>query len=300
MPELKTVRLDDMVIPEIRVSSVLNEEQRALLQSTIKEVGVIQDIVVRPLPNEKFEVIAGKSRLEQLRALGFKEVQVKVVGADEKLARIMNIIENVARGSYDYISISRQIRELKKLGTSLEELERIFPWKRRWIEFIEELQDLPDDVTMAISEKTITPTHVMLAANLPTPHETHDGLRTAINLRWDTGTFKTYVQNRVEQIEKAHSEAAAKGVEPEIPMPVPQELIQYLMCNVCGYKKPRQEISMQYICEECRELAKYISDVLGPDVDHKNVVYAAMQAYFSTMAPKSYPTTETKDVASQG
>ena len=300
MADFKTVSLDALVVPEIRVSSILNEEQRALLQSTIKEVGVIQDIVVRPLPDEKFEVIAGKSRLEQLKVLGFKEIQVKVVGADEKLARIMNIIENVARGSFDYISISRQIRELKKLGTTDKELERIFPWQRRWIQFIEGLQDLPDDVTTAISEKTITPTHVMLAVNLPPPHETHDGLRPAINLRWDTGTFKTYVQNRVEQIERARQAAAVKGVEPEIPMPVPQELIQYLMCNVCGYKKPRQKISMQYLCEDCRDLAKYVSDVLGPDVDHKAVVYAALQGYFSTRPPGPGPGPEPISAASQG
>jgi len=146
MPELRTIPIDKIRIPDIRVSSILNDEQKAFLSSTIREIGVIQDPVVRALPDGSYEVIAGKSRIQELAAQGVTEVQCKVIEADDKTSLIMNIIENVARGSYDYISISRAIRKLRELGATYEELEKVFPWKRRWIEFIEQLQDLPDDV----------------------------------------------------------------------------------------------------------------------------------------------------------
>jgi len=245
MAELKVVELDKIRVPEIRVSSTLDDEQRALLSSTIKEIGVIQDIVVREVGEGEYELVAGKSRLEELKTLGFERTQVKVIDAGEKLARIMNIIENVARGQFDYISIARQIRELRKLGTTQEELERVFPWQKRWIQFIEDLQDLPGDVTEAIASRKITPTHVQLALDLTTPYEVHDGLRTAINLGWDTGTFRTFVQNRIEQLERAKAEAAAKGVEPEIPPAVPEQLIRYKQCLLCGYKKPAEQVTVQ-------------------------------------------------------
>jgi len=60
MPELKVVRLNKIRIPEVRVSSILDEEQKALLASTIREVGVVQDIVVRDLGQGEFELVAGK------------------------------------------------------------------------------------------------------------------------------------------------------------------------------------------------------------------------------------------------
>jgi len=211
---------------------------------------------------------------------------VKVIMADEKLGLIMNIIENVARGSYEYVSVARSIRRLKTLGASEEELERIFPWSRRWIQFIEQLQDLPDDVVQAIAEKKLTPTHVQLALNLPTPYEVHDGLKTAVNLGWDTGTFKTYVQNRVEQIERARREAASKGQEPEIPPADAVQLVQYQQCLLCGFKKPRKQITTQIVCEPCADLVRYITSQLGPAEDAIKTIYAALQAYYGRPQPR--------------
>ena len=201
----------------------------------------------------------------------------------------MNIVENVARGSYDYISIAQTIRKLRELGATPEELERIFPWKKRWIQFIEDLQDLPEDVAEAIANRRITPTHVMLAANLPTPYEVHDGLKTAINLGWDTGTFKTFVQNRVEQIARAKQKAAAEGVEPEIPPAVPEQLIRYKQCLLCGYKKPAEQVTVQLVCQGCVDLIGYITHLEGPPEDAKQTIYAALQAYYGAVEKRRLP-----------
>ena len=285
MPELKTVKISDIRVPEVRVSSILDPEQKALMASTIREVGVVQDPVVRALPDGSFEIIAGKSRISELAAQGKTEVQVKVLETDEKTSLIMNIIENVARGSYDYISIAKSIRKLRSLGASTEELEKIFPWRARWIEFLEQLQDLPDDVTAAITARKITPTHVQVALNLPTPEEVHSGLRTAINLSWDTGTFKIFVQNRLEQIERAHQEAQSKGQPVEIPAAIPEQLIKYKQCLLCGYQKPAEKVTLQFACEDCINLVKYIVSLEGPPEKAIYAIYIAMAAYYGQPQP---------------
>jgi ParB/RepB/Spo0J family partition protein len=261
MPEIE---IDKIKIPDVRVSSVLTEEQKALLASTIKEVGVVQDPVVRDLGDGTFELLAGRSRLQALVDQGAKTVTVKVLTVDEKTGLLMNIIENVARGSYEYISVARAIRKMLKLGSTYEELEKVFPWRARWIEFIEGLQDLPDDVVQAIHDKTITPSHVQIALNLPTPEEIHSGLQTAYRLGWDTGTFKTFVQNRVEEIKRAKAKAAEQGTEPVIPTANPEQLTRYHQCLACGYKKPVEKVTVQMVCEDCMKLIKYITSQVGP------------------------------------
>ncbi|RLE63567.1 MAG: hypothetical protein DRJ38_07270 [Thermoprotei archaeon] len=300
MPELRTIPIDKIKIPDVRVSSILNDEQKAFLSSTIREIGVIQDPVVRALPDGSYEVIAGKSRIQELAAQGAAEVQCKVIEADEKTSLLMNIVENIARGSYDYISISRAIRKLRELGTSYEELEKVFPWKKRWIEFIEQLQDLPDDVVEALRTKKITPTHVQVALALPTPYEVHDALRSAVNLGWSSSVLKTFVENRLEQIQRAKMEAAAKGVEPVIPKANPQELVQYKQCLVCGYKKPADQVTVQLICEDCLNIARYVAANLGSSPDTLNTIYAALQAYFGP--PQGYQRLpeKSREVSSQG
>lgn len=280
MPELKTIKIADIRVPDVRVSSILDAEQKALMASTIREVGVVQDPVVRVLPDGSYEIIAGKSRISELATQGKTEVQVKVLETDEKTSLIMNIIENVARGSYDYISIAKSIRKLRSLGASTEELEKVFPWKKRWIEFLEQLQDLPDDVVKAITERKITPTHVQVALNLPTPSEVHSGLRTAISLGWDTGTLKVFVQNRIEQLERARAEAQSQGRPMEIPPAVPEQLIKYKQCLLCGYQKPAEKVTLQFACEDCINLVKYVVALEGPPEQAIYAIYNAMAAYY--------------------
>ena len=279
MAELKILKFENVKIPDIRVSSIHTEEERALIASTVKQIGLVQDMVVRSLPDGNFGLISGRARLEELHKAGRTEYQFKVLEADDKMALIMNIIENVARGSYDYVSVSKAINQLLKTGSTLAELEKIFPWKKRWISFLSGLQDLPVDVVQGLTEKTITPTHVQLALNLPTPSEVHSGLRTAITHGWDTGTFRVFVDNRVRQLAQAKQKAVDLGVEPEIPPLMPAELIKYRQCLVCGYQKDAAEVNVQLVCSGCVKLTKYITSQLGPPEEAINTIFAALQAY---------------------
>lgn len=279
MAELKVLKFENIRIPDIRVSSIHTSEERALIASTVREIGLVQDMVARPLPDGNFGLISGKGRLEELKAAGHTEYMFKVLEADDKRALIMNIVENMARGSYDYVSVSKAINKLLKTGSTLEELEKIFPWKRRWISFLAGLQDLPDDVVQGLQEKKVTPTHVQLALNLPTPQEVHSGLRTAMTHGWDTGTFRVFCDNRVRQLAQAKETAAAAGVEPEIPPAMPAELIKYRQCLGCGYQKDAAEVNVQLVCGGCMKLTKYITSQLGPPEEAINTIFAALQAY---------------------
>ena len=300
MAELKTVELSKIQIPDVRVSSVLTDEQRALISSTIKEIGLVQDIVVRDLGDGSFGLVAGKSRLEELIKLGVTEREVKVISADEKLALIMNITENVARGSYEYVSVSRAIRKLLKLGSSWEDLEKIFPWRRRWIEFIEGLQDLPEDVQEGLRTKRLTPTHVQIAVNLPTPVEVHDGLRTAMTHGWDTGTFGIFVENRVAQIKVARAKAEQQGVAVEIPVASPAELIKYKMCLTCGYKVEASKITTQLVCEGCVKLISYVCGQVGPPEKAIKTVFSALKLYYGLRPSVDVDPPETREASSPG
>jgi len=286
LPEIKTVPVESIRIPEVRVSSVHTPEQRAFLASTIKEIGVISEPVVRVLPGGEYELVAGKGRIEELIAQGHTEVTVKVLEADEKMALIMNVTENVARGGYDYISISRAIRRLRDLGATDVELAKTFPWSLRWIRFLESLQDLPDDVMEGISSGSLSPTHVQEALKLPTPSEVHDGLRTVMRLTWDTGTFKTFVKNRLEQIDHARAEAVQYGRPLDIPSSDPIQLTQYGQCLLCGYKVPRNKLSNQIVCEGCQQLNKYVTSQLGEPEKAVAIIYKALELYFGVQTAR--------------
>ena len=69
------------------------------LASSIRERGVIQPIIVRPVPNlpDAFEIIAGERRWRAAQRAGLHELPVVVVEADDRTALELAIIENIQR-----------------------------------------------------------------------------------------------------------------------------------------------------------------------------------------------------------
>ncbi len=67
------------------------------LAESISEYGVIQPITVRKLDSGYYQIIAGERRWRAARLAGLKEVPVRVVEADDKLATEMALVENLQR-----------------------------------------------------------------------------------------------------------------------------------------------------------------------------------------------------------
>ena len=67
------------------------------LAASIREYGLIQPITVRPLDKGYYQIIAGERRWRAARAAGLKEVPVRILEADDKLAMELALVENLQR-----------------------------------------------------------------------------------------------------------------------------------------------------------------------------------------------------------
>jgi ParB family transcriptional regulator, chromosome partitioning protein len=81
------------------------EAQLDELAASIRERGIIQPIVARPLRNlpDAYEIIAGERRWRAAQRAGLHEVPVVIIEADDKLALELAIIENVQRADLNAI-----------------------------------------------------------------------------------------------------------------------------------------------------------------------------------------------------
>lgn len=279
-----TVKLpiDAIRIPDVRASSKFTPEQLEFFKATVDAFGVVQDPVVRSTGPGEYELVAGKTRLEELKARGETEISVKLIDADERTAMFMHLAENVARGSVDPVAVAKVMQKLKSTGTPISELSKVLGKSETWVRRTLALLELPEEYQGAIADGRLTPTHVYLAARMPTPYEVDDALRTALTHKWNTSIFETFVTNRLAQLQAAKKAAVEKGVEYTPPPAEPEKLISYVQCLVCGYRVPREKTSVQIVCEGCRELAAYITTQLGPWEKCKETVFTALQLYFGS------------------
>ena len=79
------------------------EAQLVELADSIKERGIIQPIVVRQLPTNEFEIIAGERRWRAAQRAGVHEVPIAIIDADDVQSLEFAIIENVQRADLNAV-----------------------------------------------------------------------------------------------------------------------------------------------------------------------------------------------------
>ena len=67
------------------------------LAESIREKGVLQPLLVRPLGDGRYAIVAGERRYRAARMAGLSEVPVRVVELSEKEARLLALVENLQR-----------------------------------------------------------------------------------------------------------------------------------------------------------------------------------------------------------
>jgi ParB family chromosome partitioning protein len=115
------------------------------LAESIAEAGVIQPLIVRPLPDGRYELIAGERRWRAAREAGVDVLPAVVRDEDEAKRMQTALIENVAREDLNPVDEARACAALvEELGLTKEELARRIGRSRVAVSNLIRLLDLPD------------------------------------------------------------------------------------------------------------------------------------------------------------
>src|SRR5215475_3974729 len=93
--------------------SRVDEQQLAELASSIASTGVVQPIVVRSLPNGRFQLIAGERRWLASQKAGKDTVPAIIRQVSDEQAMEMTIVENLQRAD---LNPMEQARAFERLG----------------------------------------------------------------------------------------------------------------------------------------------------------------------------------------
>lgn len=138
-----------------------DSELQELAQS-IKDRGIIQPIVVRPVPNkaDAYEIVAGERRWRAAQVVGLHEVPIVVVDIDDKTSLEYAILENVQRADLNPIEEALGYsRLMAEFSYTQENLSKIIGKSRSHIANMMRLNDLPDPVKTLLVNRQITAGH---------------------------------------------------------------------------------------------------------------------------------------------
>ena len=137
------------------------------LASSIEANGVVQPLLVRPLPDGSYELIAGERRWRAARKAGLAKVPAVV--RDQELAERLQValIENMVREDLNPVDEARACAALvDDLGLSKEELARRVGRSRPAVSHLIRLLDLPDEALDLLESGELSEGHgkALLAA----------------------------------------------------------------------------------------------------------------------------------------
>jgi ParB family chromosome partitioning protein len=121
-------------------------EALAGLASSIESSGVIQPLLVRPLADGSYELIAGERRWRAARQAGLEKVPAVVRDPEQAERLQVALIENMVREDLNPVEEARACAALvEDLGLSKEELARRVGRSRPAVSNLIRLLDLPDE-----------------------------------------------------------------------------------------------------------------------------------------------------------
>jgi len=274
--ELRRIPIRLIDIPEVRASSKFTEEQEAFFRYSAEKYGILQPILVRPKPDGRYELIAGKHRLLELEAQGKSEADCIIIDADQRDALMMHIAENLARGEADPISVARVLAAAISAGADEEEIAKATGHTVSWVRFKLSLLKLPEVYQEALMSGELSEEVIKQASRLPDVGEMDYALTQALRLGWSGSVVKHYVDRRLDEIRFAREQAEKLKQPEQRPEPDAQKLLQYERCMICDRTVLRQDVFMNLICADCRDLAKYIIENVGQPDQAINTIYEAL------------------------
>ena len=144
-------------------------EELEELAASIESAGLLQPILVRPLNDGTFEIIAGERRWQACRLIGMKSIPVRIKEADDNEALEFALVENIQRTDLNPIEEAYGYkRMMERQGLTQSELAQKISKGRSTVANALRLLDLPEDAQQLLFEEKITAGHARAILAVPT------------------------------------------------------------------------------------------------------------------------------------
>lgn len=152
--------LSELVPSEVQPRRHFDDEALKSLANSIRSQGIIQPLLVRPLANGKFEIIAGERRWRASKEVGLKHVPVIIRELDDGKALEIALVENVQRADLNPIDeAAGYLRLVNEFNYTHEDMARVTGKSRSHITNLLRLLSLPDNIKSSVIEGLLSMGH---------------------------------------------------------------------------------------------------------------------------------------------
>jgi ParB family chromosome partitioning protein len=146
-----------------------DEESLSALAGSLSAHGILQPVLLRPLPGGRFEIVAGERRWRAAQLAGMTTVPAVVADRDDGQSLEAALIENMAREDLNPVEQARAVAALvEELGLTREQVGKRVGRSRVAVSNLLRLLDLPPEALALLERGELTEGHgkaLLLAAD---------------------------------------------------------------------------------------------------------------------------------------
>ena len=158
--QLRLLPVDDMVPNPRQPRRRFEDDALQSLANSIEEQGLLQPVLVRPLPGGSYELIAGERRWRAAQLAGLQSIPALVRPREDAETLELALIENMAREDLNPVDEARACAVLvEELALTREQVGRRVGRSRVAISNLIRLLELPDDVLELLGKEVLSEGH---------------------------------------------------------------------------------------------------------------------------------------------
>lgn len=215
--EVRQIPIED-IIPN-RFQPRINFDEKALneLADSIKQHGIIQPLVLRPL-GDKFEIIAGERRYKAATLAGLSTVPGIVTEMDDNTSAEVALIENVQRKDLSSIEEAKSYKSmLERSNMTQEELAKKMGLSQSTIANKLRLLNLSQEVQDALSQEKISERHARALLSITNKEEQVKWLDRIIKERLTVRQLDLAIKDELnENVEPSGDDVPKVNINPDI------------------------------------------------------------------------------------
>ena len=140
------------------------------LADSIREIGIVQPITLRQMPDGTYEIIAGERRWRASQMAGLRTIPAYIRTADDENVMEMALIENIQRQDLNALEIALAYQHLlEQYGLTQDRLSERVGKKRATVTNYLRLLKLPATIQMALQNRELDMGHARALLTLDNP-----------------------------------------------------------------------------------------------------------------------------------
>ena len=152
-----TLPLDEIIPNREQPRKQFDDDALADLSASIAQHGVLQPLLVRPMPDGSYQLVAGERRWRASRMAGLTEVPVVIREMNEQESAELALIENLQREDLNPMEEAIGYRTLMdNYGMTQEQAAQVVNKSRPAVANALRLLQLPEAVTDLVAEGTLS------------------------------------------------------------------------------------------------------------------------------------------------